>query len=203
MTDLVELSHYYTLADQLIEKASKNDIAETAKLLALNLAHYKMKYGELPLDETLAMLDIDKPSAEQTQMLVNGMEDFIGVPGNIVMGIGQERHWLKMSRRIHYYVYVIELSKDVLFEGKFKKCNPDYILGKPCVYVGMTGLNPDVRFDKHKAGIQSNRYVKQYGLQLLPDLYEGFNPMAYADASDKEVEIGIDLRSAGFGVWQA
>ncbi len=108
-----------------------------------------------------------------------------------------------MSRRIHYYVYVIELSKDVLFEGKFKKCNPDYILGKPCVYVGMTGLNPDVRFDKHKAGIQSNRYVKQYGLQLLPDLYEGFNPMAYADASDKEVEIGIDLRSAGFGVWQA
>ncbi len=92
MTDLVELSHYYTLADQLIEKASKNDIAETAKLLALNLAHYKMKYGELPLDETLAMLDIDKPSAEQTQMLVNGMVDFIGVPGNIVMGIGQERH---------------------------------------------------------------------------------------------------------------
>jgi hypothetical protein len=68
-------------------------------------------------------------------------------------------------------VYIIELSKDVLFEGKLKKCNPGYILGKPCVYVGMTGLNPDVRFDKHKAGIQSNRYVKQYGLRLLPDLY--------------------------------
>lgn len=108
-----------------------------------------------------------------------------------------------MSRRIHYHVYVIELSNDVLFEGKFKKCNPGYILGKPCVYVGMTGLNPDVRFDKHKADIQSNRYVKQYGLRLLPDIYEGFNPMSYAEACDKEVEIGIDLRSAGFGVWQA
>ena len=108
-----------------------------------------------------------------------------------------------MARRNHHNVYVIELSKDVLYEGKFKKCNPGYITGKPCVYVGMTGLDPDVRFDKHKAGIQSNRYVKQYGLRLLPDLYEGFNPMPYVDACDTEIEIGIDLRSAGFGVWQA
>ena len=25
---------------------------------------------------------------------------------------------------------------------------PGYVLAKPCVYVGMTGLDPDVRFDK-------------------------------------------------------
>jgi predicted GIY-YIG superfamily endonuclease len=108
-----------------------------------------------------------------------------------------------MTRRKHYHVYVIELSKEVLYEAKFGKCNPGYITGKPCVYVGMTGLDPDLRFDKHKAGIQSNRYVKQYGLRLLPDLYEAFNPMSYDEARDKEVEIGIDLREAGFGVWQA
>ena len=108
-----------------------------------------------------------------------------------------------MARRNHHNVYVIELSKDVLYEGKFKKCNPAYITGKPCVYVGMTGLDPDVRFDKHKAGIQSNRYVKQYGLRLWPDLYEAYNPMSYAAAQDMEVELGISLRAAGFGVWQA
>lgn len=108
-----------------------------------------------------------------------------------------------MARWLRYHVYVIELSKNVLFEGKFKRCNPGYITGKPCVYVGMTGLDPDTRFDKHKAGIQSNRYVREYGLHLLPDLYEGFNPLSYDDAGDLEVEIGIDLRSAGFGVWQA
>ena len=108
-----------------------------------------------------------------------------------------------MARRKHYHVYVIELSKDVLYEGKFKKCNPSYITGKPCVYVGMTGLDPDVRFDKHKAGIQANRYVTDYGLHLLPDLYEGFNPMSYDAARDKEVDVAIDLREAGFGVWQA
>lgn len=108
-----------------------------------------------------------------------------------------------MRRRNHYNVYVIELSKDVLFEGKFKQCNPNYLTGKPCVYVGMTGLDPDVRFDKHKAGIQSGRYVKQYGLRLWPDLYEAYNPMSYDDACDQEVALGIMLREAGFGVWQA
>lgn len=108
-----------------------------------------------------------------------------------------------MSRRDHYHVYVIELSQDVLYEGRFKRCNPGYKPGMPCVYVGMTGLDPDLRFDKHKAGIQSNRYVREYGLRLLPDLYEGFNPMSYDEARTREVEIGIDLRSAGFGVWQA
>jgi hypothetical protein len=99
--------------------------------------------------------------------------------------------------------YVIELSKDVLDEPRFRWSNPDYKDGQPCVYVGMTGLDPDVRFDKHKAGIQANRFVQQYGLRLLPDLYEGFNPMTYDEAQAREVEAGIDLRSAGFGVWQA
>ena len=108
-----------------------------------------------------------------------------------------------MARRAHYHVYVIELSKDVLFEPRFKKANPDYITGKPCVYVGMTGLDPDTRFDKHKAGIQSNRYVQQFGLRLLPNLYEVYNPMPYDGARDMKVELAISLREAGFGVWQA
>jgi len=105
--------------------------------------------------------------------------------------------------RPHHHVYVIELSKEVLWEGRFRRCNPDYVEGRPCVYVGMTGLDPDLRFDKHKAGIQSNAYVRKYGLRLLPDLYEGFNPMRYDEAVAREIELGIDLRSAGFGVWQA
>ncbi len=108
-----------------------------------------------------------------------------------------------MGRRDHYHVYVIELSKDVLYKSRFKKANPDYVMGKPCVYVGMTGLDPDLRFDKHKAGIQSNRYVQQFGLRLLPELYEVYNPMPYDGARDMEVELAIGLREAGYGVWQA
>ena len=108
-----------------------------------------------------------------------------------------------MAPRGHHHVYVIELSQDVLFDVRFVKCNPGYTTGKPCVYVGMTGLDPDIRFDKHKAGIQANKYVLKFGLWLMPDLYEAYNPMAYEAARDMEVELGINLREVGFGVWQA
>ncbi len=76
-----------------------------------------------------------------------------------------------MARRAHYHVYVVELSKKALDEPRFMKANPGYQAVKPCVYVGMTEVDPDVRFDKHKAGIQANRYVQRFGLRLRPEIY--------------------------------
>ncbi len=73
-----------------------------------------------------------------------------------------------MARRPHHNVYVVLLSPRVLQEAKFRRCNPQYEATKPCVYVGMTGLDPDDRFDKHKAGIRAARYVTLYGERLLP-----------------------------------
>ena len=111
-----------------------------------------------------------------------------------------------MSRRPrthHHHVYVVELSDRAWNEPSFRKANPDYHLDKPLVYVGMTGLDPDLRFDKHKAGIQANRFVFRYGLRLLPALYEVYNPMPYEAAREMEVELAIALREAGYGVWQA
>ena len=60
----------------------------------------------------------------------------------------------------------------------------------------------DVRFDKHKAGIQASRFVMRYGLRLMPELYEMFNPMPYEGARDMEVELAIGLQEQGYGVWQ-
>ena len=104
--------------------------------------------------------------------------------------------------RHHYSVYVVELAPEVLQRARFRKANPDYDAMKPCVYVGMTGLDPDLRFDKHKAGIQANRYVVLYGLRLMPELYAAYNPMPYDGARDMEVELAIALREKGYGVWQ-
>ena len=109
----------------------------------------------------------------------------------------------RTPRSHHYHVYVIELSDEVWNAVRFRRANPDYQLRQPFVYVGMTGLDPDVRFDKHKAGIQSNTYVLKHGLRLLPRLYAMYNPMPYEGARDMEVELGIALRELGYGVWQA
>ncbi|MDB5815571.1 MAG: hypothetical protein JWN23_2688 [Rhodocyclales bacterium] len=109
-----------------------------------------------------------------------------------------------MRKPIHHHnVYVVELSRKVLDESRFVKSNPHYDGSKPCVYVGMSGLSPDERFDKHKAGIKANRFVREYGVRLLPEIYECFNPMPYAAACEMEVELAIALREAGYAVWQA
>jgi hypothetical protein len=105
--------------------------------------------------------------------------------------------------RHNHHVYVVELADQVWNEASFRKAKPDHQLGKPFVYVGMTGLDPDLRFDKHKAGIQANRFVFNYGLRLLPALYDFCNPMPYEAAREMEVELAIGLREAGYGVWQA
>lgn len=102
-----------------------------------------------------------------------------------------------------YHVYVVQLDDAVWDRPRFRRANPDYQLGKPFVYVGMTGLDPDLRFDKHKSGIKANRYVQEFGLRLLPRLYAMYNPMPYEAARDMEVELGIALREMGYGVWQA
>ena len=105
--------------------------------------------------------------------------------------------------RYRHSVYVIELSPEVLNEARFRKANPDYDVTKPCVYVGMTGLTPERRFENHKKGVKSNRFAHEYGLRLLPRLYAFYNPMPYRAAQDMEIELAIGLREEGYGVWQA
>lgn len=104
--------------------------------------------------------------------------------------------------RPHHHVYVVELDDRVWNSARFRRANPGWQLGRPFVYVGMTGLDPDLRFDKHKAGIQANAFVRQHGLRLLPALYARYNPMTYKEAQAMEVELGIHLRALGYGVWQ-
>jgi hypothetical protein len=100
-------------------------------------------------------------------------------------------------------VYVIELDPAILNLARFRKANPERDILKPCVYVGCTGLSPEERFAKHKAGIRANHYVQRFGLRLLPKLYAYANPMPYDAAREMEVELAIALREEGYAVWQA
>ncbi len=92
MTDLSAFAQYNKLADMLIAQATKDQIAECARLLALNVAHYQMKYGDLPLEETLAMIDADEPNDDQAKLLAHGMENLVGVLGAVCSGLGEAKH---------------------------------------------------------------------------------------------------------------
>jgi hypothetical protein len=92
MADLSSFQQYYRLADALIENASKEQLGECARLLALNLAHYQGLYGEMPLNEVQAALDVSEPNDDQAMLLARGMENLVGVLGNVLSGLGEEKH---------------------------------------------------------------------------------------------------------------
>lgn len=71
------------------------------------------------------------------------------------------------------------------------------------LYVGLTGLTPDERFVNHKAGHKASKWVRRYGIGLLPALYRHLNPLSYERAAVAEVVLAEALRGTGIRVQQA
>jgi hypothetical protein len=100
----------------------------------------------------------------------------------------------------HHNVYVILLDSKVARHRTILRVNPERDPMKPCVYVGMSGLPPEYRFENHKHGYKAAWVVKKYGVRLLPELYEHLNPMPYEAALQMELELAEDLRKEGYTV---
>src|SRR5204863_5944921 len=96
--------------------------------------------------------------------------------------------------------YVVLLDDAVGKMARVRAENPNRRPGKPCVYVGMTGLDPQERFSNHKAGIKAASLVRRFGRKLLPELYEHLNPMPFDAAVQMEQDLATDLRKAGYTV---
>jgi len=99
-------------------------------------------------------------------------------------------------------VYIVRLSDDVLTKKRFAQANPDRKPDTWCLYVGMTGLTPEERFENHKSNYKASRWVRDYGIELMPELYEPLNRMSYDAAQRIERELAGFLRTLGFAVWQ-
>jgi predicted GIY-YIG superfamily endonuclease len=106
----------------------------------------------------------------------------------------------KTVETFHHSVYVILLNPAVLGHPSILRLNPDRDPAKPCLYVGMTGLSVEQRFENHKKGVKSAWVVKKYGLRLVPDLYEYLNPMPFEAAAQMEKDLAEDLRLDGYTV---
>jgi len=100
----------------------------------------------------------------------------------------------------HHHVYVVLLEPAAGKLRSVRAANPDRDPQKPCVYVGMTGLDPNERFGNHKAGIKAAAVVKRCGIRLLPELYAHLNPMPFDAAAQMERDLADDLRRAGYTV---
>ena len=112
----------------------------------------------------------------------------------------RRRRLLTAEPEFHHNVYVILLAKSALKDVSVLRRNLERDPRKPAVYVGMTGLPVEHRFENHKNGYKSARLVRKYGLRLLPELYEYLNPMPYEQAVRMEKDLADDLRTQGYAV---
>ncbi len=66
-----------SLSDQLVEEASKKEIAAVARVLALLVAHYRKRYTPIPLQDSLLMMIVPAIDDERATMLADGVEVLI------------------------------------------------------------------------------------------------------------------------------
>jgi predicted GIY-YIG superfamily endonuclease len=106
----------------------------------------------------------------------------------------------KAAAEFHHNVYVILLEARVAQHRSILRINPNRDAAKPCLYVGMSGLEPGERFQNHKNGHKAAWVVRRYGVRLMPEFYAHLNPMPYEAALQMELELAEDLRAEGYTV---
>jgi hypothetical protein len=86
MPDLEQFVAHLRLAERLIEKADKDQLADVARLLALNIGYYQNRYGDVPQDVLLEMVRADALDESGREMVVAGMQNLVSALAE-VMGV--------------------------------------------------------------------------------------------------------------------
>lgn len=82
--DLRSFRQHYELAEKLIAKSTKAEIAVVARLLAINCAYFDSKYGVQLLDGSVDMAAVEKPDAKTAKLLSDGMQTLCAVMGIVI-----------------------------------------------------------------------------------------------------------------------
>ena len=102
-----------------------------------------------------------------------------------------------------YQLYVISLQKQVLENKRYHRANPQYIPGKPCIYVGATSRTPAERLAQHLSGYKANPYAKRFGKSLFEWAFKDTGSFErWPEAEAAERALADKYRAMGWGVWQ-
>jgi nucleotide-binding universal stress UspA family protein len=77
MAELDDFAPYASLADQLIERATKEQLADVARLLALNIGWYQQRYGDVPQETLLKMVRAETLDEDTLALLSSGMQNLV------------------------------------------------------------------------------------------------------------------------------
>jgi hypothetical protein len=75
LTPYGRLAEFAKLTDKMIGEASKEALAQAARMLAIQIGHYERKFGALPLDEAMDLLEAETLSEDQAGWVADGLEN--------------------------------------------------------------------------------------------------------------------------------
>jgi phosphoserine phosphatase len=77
MAELDDFLAYTRLADHLIERATKDQLADVTRLLALNIGYYQQRYGDVPQDVLLRMVRAEALDDDTLALVSAGMQNLV------------------------------------------------------------------------------------------------------------------------------
>ena len=81
--DIDEFKSYSTLANQLIDAMAKERIAECLHVMAVHLAEYQRRFGEIPRPDLLELAGATELNDQQARLVHDGMELLVGYLASI------------------------------------------------------------------------------------------------------------------------
>jgi hypothetical protein len=92
MTDNEKFRESLAIANHLLVNSTRDGLGEALILLATNLAHYQLHYGELNLTDEEATTKEGKPNEKQFTILIEGMAILANVLGTVATNPEQVKH---------------------------------------------------------------------------------------------------------------
>ncbi len=74
-----EFRAYWRLSEEMIANATKEEVAEAARILAMQAAHFARKYGQLQLPDLATLLSATSLDGDSVGLLRDGTEELVGV----------------------------------------------------------------------------------------------------------------------------
>ena len=82
-SDFDEFKSYSAFANQLIDAMSKEQVAECLHVMAVHLAEYQRRYGEIPRPDLLELAGATELNDQQARLVRDGMELLVGYLASI------------------------------------------------------------------------------------------------------------------------
>ena len=72
---------FLQLSDDMLVRAERDDLEECVRILAVHCAHYRSKFGELSMSDTLELLSCETMNDEQARWIGDGLELVVATLG--------------------------------------------------------------------------------------------------------------------------